>query len=176
MAAALPRPKGTARKAAPKKKPSPATRFNPLQAFREHIKARAVSEQFAGVRDRYKGTLMDWLATNGEEVDDTGSRFYYFDEPEPNPCVKKDGTPMPDVVAIKREKRGGQPVLNAEKVAELAKKKKLDIALFQEVIPEQRVISEDLVLAAAFAKTITDAEMRACYDEGEPTYAFVLVN
>lgn len=172
--APLPRPKTATKKKAAAPKPAAQSRAVIIRTFKEHIQSRALSESSLKVANRYKGAIMEWLAKYGE-ADDEGHRYLYLDEPMENPLLTNSGNARPAITALKREKRGGSPVLNEDKVEALLKKKKIDLAEVEEVIPEQRVISEDKVLGLAFAKTLTDAELQSCYDESDPTYAFVLV-
>lgn len=113
------------------------------------------SEQKEGLRKE----LLEAIQEMGEE-DDKGHRHIKFGDDPVEGRIR-------GITAQHRVSR----TLNSERVEEFLKAKKLWLK-GTEVVPEHRIISEELILGLNFGGTISDTDLEALYDVGE-TWAFV---
>jgi hypothetical protein len=148
-----------------------------VETVREYLLNRSMRERSDWHEKQIKTGLMEVIATAGLPDGDEGQHLR-IDLPEPVEFVAyKGGKPHPTtVVAIQRQTRAGTMHLNEEKVlaflAGLPAKRR---GLYQECLATVQVVNEDAVLAANFEKRISDEELKALYDESDPTYAFQLI-
>jgi hypothetical protein len=76
------------------------------------------------------------------------------------------------VSGIQRQRRKGTLVLNEERAMTFLRRRR---KLWEECTTTITVINEDALLAANFEKRISDDDLNALYDEGDPTFAFQLL-
>lgn len=108
-----------------------------------------------------KVLLRDTILPAQGDSDDQGHVWIEFDEPVEDPSGKAS------VLGIKREKRVSRR-LNPARAEEFLKRRKLWDDCTETVL----VINEDAILAKAFEKKISDADLEGLYDVNE-SYAFV---
>ena len=141
-----------------------------LAQVRDYLTNRTMRERSEYHEGSLKKQLMDILAKSGT-LQEGGHRTIELDQPEEFVSYKNGKPVTKQVVGIERKERAGTMALNHERTIALLKKKDL-MDRCTEVIVE---VNEDEVLAANYDGTITDKELDALYDKGDPTYAFYLM-
>lgn len=148
-----------------------------VETVREYLLNRSMRERSAYHETQIKTGLMEVISQAGVP-DGEEDQHLKIDLPEPVEFVAyKGGKPVPtSVVAIQRQTRTGAMALNEDRVlAFLSSLKGERKALYQRCLTTIQVVNEDAILAANFEKLITDEELKALYDQADPTYAFQLI-
>jgi len=142
------------------------------QVVEEYLLNRSAREKALVFENLLKSGLMDVLEASGEPDGEEGEhRRITLPKPLSFTTFKTEKGTVKTIVAVQRQKRKGSMSLNEDRtLAYLAKRKLTDSCTAQIT-----VINEDAVLAANFEGTISDADLKALYDEGKPTYAFNLI-
>lgn len=132
------------------------------RAVADFLNFDAMATKFAGQAGEVKLLLRDTVLPTKGITDDKGhSWIMWEDDPLPDPSGKGE------VIGIKRERRAPS-TLNEERAEAFLRRKGLWDACTETVV----VINEDAILAKAFDKTITEAELQSLYDTKE-NFAFV---
>jgi hypothetical protein len=141
-------------------------------SVREYCLNRSTRERASVHENTLKAQLMAVLEQVGKPDGDEGlHRMLPLEAPVEFTTYKGTKGVKKTVVAIQRQYRKGSLVLNEERtLAFLSARKMLD-----ECTTTQVVINEDAILAANFEGDISDADLKALYDEGQPTFAFQLI-
>jgi hypothetical protein len=138
--------------------------------IREYLLNRSTRERSAFHENKLKAGLMEVLETVGTLDEESGHRTITLDEPISYVSYKGEHGVEKTVTGLRRQQRKGSMTLNEERTHEYLVKHKL----FKQCTTTITVINEDAVLAANFEGTISDEDLKALYDEGDPTYAFIL--
>lgn len=141
-------------------------------AVQEYCLNRSTRERASVHENKLKAQLMQVLEQAGEPDGDEGEhRKLLLNEPVDFTTYKGEKGTKKTVIGIQRQFRKGSLTLNEDRtMAYLMKRKLVDTCTTTQV-----VINEDAILAANFEGDISDEDLKALYDEGNPTYAFYLV-
>lgn len=137
----------------------------------EYLANRSMRERSAYHEDQLKRNLMEILAAVGVPDGDEGHRKLPLEEPQIFTTYKGGKAKQTTIVGIQRQQRKGSMHLNEERTMAYLTKRKLLPSCTTTVT----VINEDAILAANFEGTIPDDDLKALYDESDPTYAFYLI-
>jgi hypothetical protein len=141
----------------------------------EYCLNRSMRERSAYHEARLKSGLMSVLERVGES--DGEHRKLLLDAPIEFTTYKGEKGIKKTVLGVQRQKRQGAMTLNEERtlawLAGLPNGKRR--RLMEQCLTTVQVINEDALLAANFEGQITDDELKALYDESDPTYAFYLI-
>lgn len=141
-------------------------------SVQEYCLNRSTRERAAVHENTLKAQLMAVLEDVGTPDGDEGQhRTIKLDTPVEFTTYKGTKGVVKTVIAVQRQYRKGSLVLNEDRTLAYLKKRKLT----EECTVTQVVINEDAVLAANFEGTISDEDLKALYDEGNPSYAFQLI-
>ena len=136
----------------------------------DYLLYRSTQERSSFQEAKYKKRFMDLLAEVGEE-ESGGHRVLMLNEPILFHSYKGGKPQEKEVSGIRRQRRAGTQVLSEERtLAFLASHD-----LLERCTRTIQVLDEDEILAANFDGTITDEDLKNLYDQGEPTFAFYLV-
>jgi hypothetical protein len=137
-------------------------KVNVRRAVTDFLNYDNMASKFAAQANEVKLLLRDQVLPDEGTVDERGHSWIMFeDDPISDPAGKGD------VVGIQRQRRAPK-TLNTEKAEALLRKKRLWDSCTEQIT----VINEDAILAAAFAKTLTEEELQSIYDIKE-TFAFI---
>ena len=144
---------------------------------REYLNNRSLRERSLVHENGLKAGLMAILEEGGVEDPEMGHRTLHLDEPLEFITYKSERPTTKKILGIQRTKRKGTMTLSEERTlayfaALPPAKRKL---LLERCTMTIRVINEDAVLAANFEGVIPDEDLKALYDESDPTYAFNLL-
>lgn len=139
--------------------------------MREYLLNRSTRERSLVHENTLKANLMAILEEHGTLDEESGHRSLDLDEVMEFVTYKGPKGTTKVIRGIQRTKRKGSMILNEERTLAYLAKRKLTSACTSTIT----VINEDAVLAANFEGVIPDEDLQALYDEGEPTYAFNLV-
>lgn len=140
--------------------------------MREYLLNRSMRERSAYHEGDIKTTLLEILAAVGEPDGDEGlHRKLLLEEPLEFTTYKAGKAKVTTIKGIQSQYRKGSMALNEERTLAYLAKRKLIAACTTTVT----VINEDAILAANFEGTIPDDDLKALYDESDPTYAFYLI-
>jgi hypothetical protein len=141
--------------------------------MQEYLANRSMRERSSFHENAIKAKLMEILATVGVPDGEEGEhRLLRLEEPLEFTTYKAGKAKVTTIAAIQRQTRKGSMTLNEDRtLAYLAKHKTLLASCTTTVT----VINEDAILAANFEGTISDDDLKALYDESDPTYAFQLI-
>jgi hypothetical protein len=138
----------------------------------EYLANRSMRERSSYHENDIKARLMEILATVGVPDGDEGQhRKLLLDTPLEFTTYKAGKAKVTTIAGIQRQTRSGSMTLNEERTMAYLTKRKLLPTCTTTVT----VINEDAVLAANFEGVIPDDDLKALYDEGDPTYAFHLI-
>jgi hypothetical protein len=141
-------------------------------SLREYLLNRSTRERSAYHEETLKRQLMAVLEESGEPDGEEGEhRKLMLEEVEDFTTYSGGKAVTKHIAGIQRRTRKGSMSLNEERTLALLRKRKL----LDTCTVQVTVINEDAVLAANFEGTITDKELDALYDHGDPTYAFHLI-
>jgi len=139
---------------------------------REYLLNRSMRERSSYYEGDIKVTLLEILAAVGEPDGDEGQhRILLLEEPLEFTTYKAGKAKVTTIKGIQRQERKGSMALNEDRTMAYLTKRKLLPSCTTTVT----VINEDAILAANFEGTIPDDDLKALYDEQEPTYAFYLI-
>jgi hypothetical protein len=139
-------------------------KVNIRRAVTDFLNFTNMAAKFGGQAEEVKLLLRDTVLPAEGNTDEKGNSWIMFDgEPIEDPAGKGD------VIGIKRERRAPK-TLNLERAEQFLRRKKLWDQCTETVTVTN--INEDAILAAAFAKTITEDELASLYDTKE-TFAFI---
>jgi hypothetical protein len=139
-------------------------RVNIRRAVTDWANFDNLATKFAGQANEVKLLLRDTVLPAQGVTDERGHSWIMFEsEPIEDPSGKGS------IIGIKRERRAPK-TLNSERAEQFLRRKGLWQQCTEEVTTT--MINEDAILAAAFAKTITEDELQALYDVKE-TFAFL---
>lgn len=136
----------------------------------EYLLNRSMRDKAAYWEGTLKGQLMAILEAVGQ-LHEGGHRTITLDEPVTYHEYKGEQPKVKTITGIERKCRQPALTLNEERTMAYLKRKKLMDECTKTVV----VIDEDALLAHNFTGEITDKELEALYDKGEPTYAFYLM-
>jgi hypothetical protein len=139
----------------------------------EYLLNRSMRERASFHEGDIKVTLMEILAAVGEPDGEEGQhRILLLERPLEFTTYNKAGKAKATIIkGIQRQERKGSMALNEERTMAYLTKRKLLPSCTTTVT----VINEDAILAANFEGTIPDDDLKALYDESDPTYAFYLI-
>lgn len=137
--------------------------------LQDYLLNRSMREKSTLVEGERKGILMGVLAEAGI-LQEGGHRIIMLDEPVTHQHYTTPHKPSEQKVTGIERKRRVKQSLNEDRTLALLEAK----GLLDQCTTTIRVIEEDQVLAANFGKQITDAELKALYDEDE-SFAFYLI-
>jgi hypothetical protein len=143
-----------------------------IGVVREYLLNRSMRERAQYHEGQLKGGLMAFLEQAGEEDPATGHRTLVLDTPLPFTSYRGELAVEKHVSGIQRQRRKGTLVLNEERAMTFLRRRR---KLWEECTTTITVINEDALLAANFEKRISDDDLNALYDEGDPTFAFQLL-
>jgi hypothetical protein len=153
-----------------RRKRTPAPDIAP--SVQEYLTNRSMRERSAYHEDQMKRVLMEILATVGQVDGDEGQhRKLPLETPLEFTTYKAGKAKVTTVTGIQRQERKGQMHMNEERTLAFLAKRKLLATCTTTVT----VINEDAILAANFEGIISDDDLKALYDESDPTYAFYLI-
>ena len=138
-------------------------------AVTEYCLNRSTRERSAVHENLLKAQLMAVLEKVGLPDGDEGEhRKLLLNEPVEFVTYKGQKGVKKTVIGIQRQFRKGSLMLNEERtMAYLQKHKLLDVCTTTQI-----VINEDAILAVNFDGGIPDEDLKALYDESDPSYAF----
>jgi hypothetical protein len=138
----------------------------------EYLLNRSMRERSSYHETDIKATLMDILAAVGVPDGDEGEhRMLLLEQPQEFTTYKNGKAKVTIIKGIQRQERKGRMSLNEDRTMAYLTKRKLLPSCTTTVT----VINEDAILAANFEGTIPDDDLKALYDESDPTYAFYLI-
>jgi hypothetical protein len=150
----------------------PASVPDLIGVVREYLLNRSMRERSSHHENQLKAGLMAVLEQTGEEDPETGHRTIVLDTPLPFTSYRGEHGVEKHITAIQRQKRKGTLALNEERAMAFLKRRR---KLLAECTTTITVINEDALLAANFEGRITDSDFNALYEEGDPTYAFYIL-
>ena len=143
---------------------------------REYLLNRSMRERSSVHESTLKAGLMQVLSNAGTEDPESGHREIILDDPQPYTSYKGTKGVRRIVRGIQRQKRRGSMILNEERVMKFLEGLRGNRrSLYDACTMTITVINEDALLAANFEGAISDDELKALYDESDPTYAFHLL-
>ena len=146
--------------------------FDVVKTLEQHLKARSLAENAAGMQNRYRDLIKDWLLQWGD-TDANGHRWLRFED-DPVEIPVGEGEVI-TVTAIKAEKKVAQ-VFDEDAAWKLIEN--LPKKYRSKVVEVVEQIDEDALLGLAFdedVEEVTDEAVKALYAKKDPTYAFKVV-
>lgn len=141
----------------------------------EYLLNRSTRERASVHENKLKAGLMQVLEQVGQPDGDEGEhRKLVLEEPLEFVTYKGEKGTKKTVIGIQRQYRKGSMVLNEDRVMAFLQGEGR-ARLLDTCTTTQVVINEDALLAANFEGEITDKDLAALYDEGKPTFAFILI-
>ena len=145
-----------------------------LGTLRQYLLNRSMRERSDFIEGTHKAELMAVLETHGREVE--GGHREISVEPQPFTAFKGGQPVTRNVVGIQRQQRAGSMRLDPDRALAYVTgvtDPKLKEALANTVV-WTATVDEDALLALNFEGVIPDEVLKGLYEEGKPTFAFIL--